>query len=979
MTDVKKPFHEAVAERLIEQLQQGVAPWQRPWKPGETNYTLPENPISGVRYKGINTIILMAQEYDDPRWMTYKQAQGAGYQVKKGEHGTPIQYWKFSEEQIKTDENGKPVLGEGGKPEKITVQLERPRVFYATVFNASQIDGIQPLERKPATWDPNERAEAILKVSGARLLHDQQDTAYYRPGTDTVHLPPQGQFETASAYYATALHELGHWTGHPARLDRDLANPFGSEAYAREELRAEIASMILGAELAIGHNPDQHAAYVKSWIKVLREEPMEIFRAAADAEKIHGYVMAFEKKQAQEQEKQQSQEAATVQALAVDIGEVLNNPDVAFSHYEAFQGANLDEALRSRGLTTVGSITGTEPARFYDEAHDQLSPVFGITPEHSGMGNPYLERKGLAEEFAAKAEQLHQAMQQGKEVNYMAAESADTILKQAVDEAMQVQNGPDADNSLRIASVTQSVERSASVAQEAAQAVERAEAAHRVYLDVPFAEKGEVKALGGRWDRNEKAWYVPEGANPEPFDRWPRRQESRADQPTQERLYLAVAYSERKAAKQAGALWDDDAKSWYVGPKADIAALGRWRADSVNPQQAPAMSPREEFLGLMRNMGAQVPFTDRHGVEHPVLDGKKHRVPVEGDKRGEYSGFYIAHGDGKPNGFFQNNRSGLPGEKWVSKGYSLSEEERARLQAEAATKLQEREREIQRAQAGTAEAVRELLAIAKPALADHPYLIKKGVVAVGLYVVPEATGGLPVESSIMIGKSWSESAALRVRYPEALVFTAGDLLIPAYGRDGEVRTVQAVQASGFKVFARDGRKEGSFHVVNGDLASLKRAPVLVIGEGYATMASVSDGAGFPVVSAFDSGNLGHVAKELHDLFPNKPILITGDDDQHLEPKSVGNVGKIKALEAAEQVGGNAVFPVFAPGEQQSDSSFSDFNDMAQKSQLGKEGVERQVKAALTHCLERHSQVQEDTLTQVNEQTRKGGQRHRVTH
>ena len=108
-------------------------------------------------------------------------------------------------------------------------------------------------------------------------------------------------------YYATALHELGHWTGHASRLGRDLEHPFGSEGYAKEELRAEIASMILGDELGIGHDPGQHAAYVGTWINALRDDPLEIFRAAADAEKIHGYVLALEQQQVQEQSSQQAQ------------------------------------------------------------------------------------------------------------------------------------------------------------------------------------------------------------------------------------------------------------------------------------------------------------------------------------------------------------------------------------------------------------------------------------------------------------------------------------------------------------------------------------------------------------------------------------------------------------------------------------------------------------------------------------------------
>lgn len=294
----KKPFHEIVAEKLIEQLKQGTAPWQKPWQPGEAGGIVPMNPTTENRYKGINAMWLMAQGYSDQRWMTYKQALDIGAQVRKGEKGTGIQYWKFTEEQILRDDHGKPVINAEGEKVKQTVRLERPRAFFATVFNAEQIDGLPPLQPKveaEQTWKAQERAEDILVASGAVIRHGEADRAFYRPSTDSIHLPDKGQFPSADNYYATALHELGHWTGHSSRLDRDLMGGFGSESYAKEELRAEIASMILGDELGIGHDPGQHVAYVGSWIKSLQEDPLEIFRAASDAEKIHGFVLGLEK------------------------------------------------------------------------------------------------------------------------------------------------------------------------------------------------------------------------------------------------------------------------------------------------------------------------------------------------------------------------------------------------------------------------------------------------------------------------------------------------------------------------------------------------------------------------------------------------------------------------------------------------------------------------------------------------------------
>lgn len=293
----KMPYHQIVANQIIENLKAGTAPWLKPWEPGIGNGQVPFNPVTGKRYRGINALYLMLNQNDDNRWLTYKQAQSIDAQVRKGEKGTTIQYWKFNEEHLKKDEAGRPVLDEQGNSVKIQVSLERPRVFYATVFHASQIENMPALVTKEPDWSMVEKAEKLLLQSGAAIFHSESDKAFYRLSSDSIHLPPKAQFKSAAHYYATALHELGHWSGHPSRLDRDLGHPFGSEAYAKEELRAEIASMLLGAEFCIGHDPSQHTAYIKSWIRVLEDDPLEIFRASADAEKIFNHICALDQVQ----------------------------------------------------------------------------------------------------------------------------------------------------------------------------------------------------------------------------------------------------------------------------------------------------------------------------------------------------------------------------------------------------------------------------------------------------------------------------------------------------------------------------------------------------------------------------------------------------------------------------------------------------------------------------------------------------------
>ena len=234
-------------------------------------------------------------DFSDPRWMTFQQAKSEGLSIKKGSKGTPIQVFKYQTEKVLRDENNKPVKDQNGDSVTTKVQLDRPIIRSFTVFNAEQIQGIPPLEPVKLTeWEVAERAERILAGSQAKIDHKFGDRAYYSPSQDKIVLPLKEQFPSAEKYYATALHELGHWTGHSDRLDRPMTGSFGTPDYAKEELRAEIASMMLSQTIGTSHDPNQHLSYVSSWIKVLENDPMEIMHATRDAEKIHDYVLERE-------------------------------------------------------------------------------------------------------------------------------------------------------------------------------------------------------------------------------------------------------------------------------------------------------------------------------------------------------------------------------------------------------------------------------------------------------------------------------------------------------------------------------------------------------------------------------------------------------------------------------------------------------------------------------------------------------------
>ena len=298
-TDKKPSFAEKLAEKIISELEKGTAPWQQPW----TDAMRPFNAATGRPYRGANRLMLMAQDYKDPRYMTFNQAKEAGYNVKKGSKGITLQTYIFDKEVIKKDEAGKPMKDDQGELIKERIKLDTPIVSHFTVFNAEQIDGIPPYQyATDKNWEVNDVAEEILNNSGAKITHKYGNHAYYNMAKDEIVLPEKHQFPTQQDYYDTALHELSHWTGHESRLNRlDGTARFGSEAYAKEELRAEIASMMIGQDLGITHDTSKHMSYVNSWIKVIKESPYELVKACNDAEKINAYVLKFAPERVQEQ------------------------------------------------------------------------------------------------------------------------------------------------------------------------------------------------------------------------------------------------------------------------------------------------------------------------------------------------------------------------------------------------------------------------------------------------------------------------------------------------------------------------------------------------------------------------------------------------------------------------------------------------------------------------------------------------------
>jgi antirestriction protein ArdC len=295
MKDRKSPADRITAS-IIEQLEQGVRPWTKPWaSKGGESVALPLR-ANGEPYQGINVVMLWlrgaTEGYSGSQWMTYRQAAALGGQVRAGEKSTLVVY--YGQSQAK----GEPDTSSGDADARSFRFLKG-----YPVFNVEQIDGLDaqfyptpvPAQEPDAAAEQARIAsvEEFIAATGAQISWSG-DQAYYAPGPDHIRLPERHLFRDIEQAYATAAHELIHWTGAKHRQDRTFGSKFGDPAYAREELVAELGSAFLGAHL--GLRPDHiedHAAYLDHWLKVLRTDSRAILRAASQAQAATDYLLAI--------------------------------------------------------------------------------------------------------------------------------------------------------------------------------------------------------------------------------------------------------------------------------------------------------------------------------------------------------------------------------------------------------------------------------------------------------------------------------------------------------------------------------------------------------------------------------------------------------------------------------------------------------------------------------------------------------------
>ena len=281
--DVVMEDRKKLVDRIIKNMEKGELIFNKGW---DSQILMPQNPTSKINYIGGNRIRLIAEAidkgYKDPRWITFKQASDNGWKIKKGEKAVLCEKWIFTKKEIEIDEQGNRIERE--------VKLDKPIPNFFYVFNAEQIEKIPKLQL-PNKFEKSEITKItqnFINSSECKIKEVAQDRAFYNASTDEIILPLRESFRSEEDFLATTLHEMVHSTGHKDRLGRDLSGTFGSGKYAKEELTAELGAMFLQSKLGIkleGEHFDNHSAYLKSWIEILKKDPNELFRAANNADK----------------------------------------------------------------------------------------------------------------------------------------------------------------------------------------------------------------------------------------------------------------------------------------------------------------------------------------------------------------------------------------------------------------------------------------------------------------------------------------------------------------------------------------------------------------------------------------------------------------------------------------------------------------------------------------------------------------------
>lgn len=885
--------YQELANKFAELIEKNEAPWQKSWS---SNGFLPFNIKTGKEYNGMNMLNLIdiatEKGYEDNRWLTFLQAGEQNAKVRAGEKGTPIMY-------LQTTETRKEINEETGEEIVVTEKLEKPRAVWSIVFNAEQCEGLPAYEPKKLDFNPIERAEEILNNSGAKIKHKAQDRAYYSPVTDTITLPLKEQFVSSEEYYRTALHELGHWTGHPSRNNRNMSGTFGTESYAKEELVAEITSFFVGTQCGLGHEPDKNnIAYLKSWSKAIRDEPSFLYNAVKEADRAAKLILGNELELEQIKTNEQTMKNETPE---ININKNNSVTYINVPREEKDQAKELGAKWDRNNMCWF--VPADKDLSLFDkwEKVDEKDLIARKEQLHQNKKENETE-KGFFKDLSVNFAWSEYDFGIKDDTNLKGEEAykfLDKLVKKDTEQNKIKErklNGEDIDGLYYYKTKFAINYKS-----------HNSETVHVDIGDLEFGGKAKVSEAIEYRATIGSAVLIPK-EEMQNFKKEEERflaylQQKNKENIEDKKYILAVPYEEKDKAKALGAKWDKDGKFWYC-QESEKDKFFQWDIKNVENKvkyDIP-LNIEEEFLNSIKSAGV---------LENTVIaDGQKHRIAVDGDKGKEQSGFYVLHSDGVANGYFMNNRTGEE-IKWSSKEHSMTPEEKAEMKALYNAKKAERE---QADKMLTEKAEKAIYAkfMNKETVSEHTYLSNKMI---------EPT------SNIYAGQD-------------------STITIPLFNIDGRLKSAQYIDENGEKRFAKNTNKVGAFHIVDGSVSDLKYAKSVVIAEGYATAASINEALNnkdVKVIAAMSANNIEHTVKAITDKYPDMNIVIAADNDLI---NKVGNIG----LNAANAVQNKYENVTVAVPKINGKEISGDFNDILSKNGLSKDealkNIQKSMQAAL---------------------------------
>lgn len=967
-------------------LEEGTAPWCKPWKAGEL--APPCNPVSGTTYSGMNFVRLAQEGLADPRYMTFNHAQKEGFRIKKGEKGRPVVFWSHTDRGPKLDEKFQPVLDDKGKPVTEERMRTRPIMQYSTVFHASQIEGIDPWQKKGPEWASDERAEAILRNSGAQISHEQRDRAFYSPTKDSIHLNDKSAFPTAGDYYSTALHELAHWTGHKDRMNRDMGTR-GTLGYAKEELRAEIAAWMLATKLGLPFDPEPHRSYVESWASIVKDEPKFVVQACSDAEKICTYCLKFEHEKALEHKQVDTQQVQPDERIAAkDMPQRKARPFTEKDTRLQVPYVQKDAALAHGAMWDAEERTwfapeGTDlaPLAQWLPKEQALAPEPEQRHEHALPSLSYEVEKLvtyeevkpaiLAFDSVVNTNDFDTTSKEAFIAGWMEADGKKFSKEEILQEWLDITGGRmtrsgDVNNIHygvivgRAACPWESNSRLdglISVPHDVVSPFEMGKewfkqysnnikiqeyinqdtvfvAPNEIRLDVPDSHNEFIQHVHwhAHWSAKEQAWYVRAGEDLAPFAEWlpegQKLKESLADKRVNTLLFdTAMREAFKEGVKKTGV---------------DMTELENQPSPSPNAWTGEVW-PKGSYPWLQKNTRISMPS----GI--PVLSAIEECGIRFGKARQRLLEYEAKHERALPTlspeeEFAQTLKSyglDLKGELPIMDGvfHRVSVENgkpgaqdgsymgyRDGRPAGTLTNFKTGEQVTWKYSGGhtlSAASIAELSAKSK----------------IQAEAREQARTALQEQTAKQCQMIWEKAAQIPEGHSYLVqkgvdseeirkglkIDQKGNILVPLRDTQGTIRSLQTISVD--PVTQKNTKRFTKNAKKSGmfhlvDPENVFDKKPIILAEGLATAASINKATGLPVSCVFDAGNLIHVARQFREQYPDKPIIIMADNDSQL---TTGNVGLKKAHEVR-----NAVSDVFVCTphftEQEQKKGNTDFND-----------------------------------------------------